>query len=353
MSVEKRSSRSRVRRMGNMSYVLYFVTLVMLFALVFGAWYLDTHGYLAQMYPSPVSSLKDETKPHPIAAGEQVRIEESDTPALQTQNKSREPEFHEYVLKWGDTLTKLAARTCDTPLAIAKRNGLSLADVIYAGNSIKLKMVEHCSPESVKANAFPEKFSGRPTGASREKILSLESGLSHTPHLSAKHLSVQHLDCARVGSQVRDFDARTLLRAECIRTKYGVIILDAIRTIDPRLTVQDVVAVMMHESRGNPRAISQAKDPCFGLMQLQGGTARDYGVKNVFDPVENIHGGVRVLSDYTFRHAGGNLALGLASYNMGPHHRLLRSGSVNPSELQYVRSVQHIAQVLRDNQFTL
>ena len=45
-------------------------------------------------------------------------------------------------------------------------------------------------------------------------------------------------------------------------------------------------------------------------------TAQRYGVTDRFDPVQNLHGGARYLSDL-LRMFNGNLSLALAGYNAG------------------------------------
>ena len=52
-------------------------------------------------------------------------------------------------------------------------------------------------------------------------------------------------------------------------------------------------------------------------MQLIDSTASSMGVKNVFDPKENIYGGTKYLSDL-LRQYNGNVKLALAGYNAGP-----------------------------------
>jgi soluble lytic murein transglycosylase-like protein len=74
-------------------------------------------------------------------------------------------------------------------------------------------------------------------------------------------------------------------------------------------------AVIATESAGDPAARSpkQAK----GLMQLIDSTASDMGVRNVWNPRENIFGGARYLESLLSRFAG-NVEKALASYNAGP-----------------------------------
>ena len=76
-----------------------------------------------------------------------------------------------------------------------------------------------------------------------------------------------------------------------------------------------VAAMITQESGGKPEAVSPAG--ARGLMQLMPSTARMLGVENVFDPDQNVAGGVRYISRLLERY-GGDEDLALAAYNAGP-----------------------------------
>jgi soluble lytic murein transglycosylase-like protein len=84
----------------------------------------------------------------------------------------------------------------------------------------------------------------------------------------------------------------------------------AINHVPPGL----IVAIIMVESGGNPRAVSRSGN--IGLMQLKPSTAAAYGVTNLYDPIENIKAGARYLHDLLVRF-GNNIPLAVAGYNAG------------------------------------
>jgi soluble lytic murein transglycosylase-like protein len=100
-----------------------------------------------------------------------------------------------------------------------------------------------------------------------------------------------------------------------------------------------VHAVISAESGYNPNAVSRRG--ASGLMQLMPDTARRYGVQNIFDPVENVHGGVRYLKDLLAMF-NGNMELALAGYNAG-ENAVIRAGNRIPP---YTETVAYVPKVI-------
>ena len=92
--------------------------------------------------------------------------------------------------------------------------------------------------------------------------------------------------------------------------------------VDPSL----VRAVMRHESGFKATAVSPKGAQ--GLMQLMPGTAALMGVKDPFDPEQNIAGGVGYLRDCLNRFQQ-NVPLAVAAYNAGPE-AVARCGAIPP-----------------------
>jgi soluble lytic murein transglycosylase-like protein len=122
---------------------------------------------------------------------------------------------------------------------------------------------------------------------------------------------------------------------------YGDIIdaLSAEHGVDARL----VRAVIEVESRYEPAA--RSRKGAMGLMQLMPETARQYAVRNPYDPRANIEAGIKHLKSLLSR---WDLSLALAAYNAG-EAAVRRFGGIPPySETRsYVARVTQLAGLAR------
>ena len=101
-----------------------------------------------------------------------------------------------------------------------------------------------------------------------------------------------------------------------------------------------IASVIRAESANNPRAISLKGAQ--GLMQLMPQTASKLGVKNSFDPAENVDGGVRYLRELLLLY-DNDMIKALAAYNAGPQ-RVQQYKGLPP----YRETHAYVARVIRD-----
>ena len=108
-----------------------------------------------------------------------------------------------------------------------------------------------------------------------------------------------------------------------------------------------VFSVVAAESNFNPKAMSRRN--ARGLMQLLPETARRMGVKDIYDPAQNIDGGTRYLRDL-LKLYDGDLALTLAAYNAGPG-AVQRYGRIPPynETIKYVRAIRKTYALRKSN----
>jgi len=112
--------------------------------------------------------------------------------------------------------------------------------------------------------------------------------------------------------------------------------ISATNGVDPAL----VRAVIKTESNFNRFAVS--RKGALGLMQLIPSTGLRYGVRDFFDPQQNIDGGVRYLK-FLLEKFKGNVDLSLAAYNAGENlvERVGRIPAI-PETVNYVQKVRAI-----------
>ena len=113
--------------------------------------------------------------------------------------------------------------------------------------------------------------------------------------------------------------------------------------IDPLL----VYSTMSQESSFKPQAVSYKG--ARGLMQLMPATAIRFGVTNIFDPKQNIEGGVRYLR-FLLDTFNGDVRLALAGYNAGEGAVIKYGYAIPPyAETQnYVARISARYEMVRD-----
>jgi soluble lytic murein transglycosylase-like protein len=116
-------------------------------------------------------------------------------------------------------------------------------------------------------------------------------------------------------------------------------IVNFVKLVAPDFTLspQLVLAIIATESNFNPNAVSPKNAQ--GLMQLIPDTAARFKVRNIFDPAQNIRGGMAYLR-WLMAYYQGNVVLVAAAYNAG-EGAVNRYRGVPPyaETLNYVRKV--------------
>jgi soluble lytic murein transglycosylase-like protein len=125
-------------------------------------------------------------------------------------------------------------------------------------------------------------------------------------------------------------------RARGVLREHGAALDHAVERSGVSLAL--LLAVIGVESGGRPAARSHAGAQ--GLMQLMPGTARRFGVRDPWDPAQNIAGGAAYL-DTLLKMFDEDAVLALAAYNAG-ENAVLRHKGVPP----YAETRDYVAKVL-------
>ncbi len=103
--------------------------------------------------------------------------------------------------------------------------------------------------------------------------------------------------------------------------------------VDPNL----IAAMAFRESRFDAFAVSRRGAQ--GIMQLMPRTARALGVRDSFDPRQNVFGGTKYLRELLDRF-DGNIDLALAGYNAGPERVAKEGPRATQEAVEYVAAVK-------------
>ncbi len=120
---------------------------------------------------------------------------------------------------------------------------------------------------------------------------------------------IKRLEEKQEEPSIDELFANQIAQAESL---YNPIIYKAANEHDVELAI--IRAIIMAESRYNNSSVSRRGAK--GLMQLMPRTAKYLGVKDILDPEENIHAGVRYFKSLLDRF-DGNVKMALAAYNAG------------------------------------
>jgi hypothetical protein len=142
------------------------------------------------------------------------------------------------------------------------------------------------------------------------------------------------------GTQLKGFTTGNLLVDSYIldsSQRYGV---------DPLL----IYSQMHQESTFKPMAISPKG--ASGLMQLMPATARRFGVEKIYDPKQNIEGGVRYMR-WLLDTFNGDVVLALAGYNAGEGAVMKYGWQVPPyrETQEYVRRITDRYSAISDGRY--
>lgn len=240
-----------------------------------------------------------------------MKIEQGTFPGLSMKNQLQEqtgasrnaPLSQAFFQEFLDMAARRQLAGASAPASLNAQGLRTLVEMVQLGMSFSaLKSLGSPDPgpgdESVPLSALPSLFPSYPAGVSPAGCLP-EPSLQRGPHAAV----TEAIDAASEA--------------------YGV---------DRAL----ISAVISAESGFDANAVSPKG--AMGLMQLMPGTARDLGVKNPYDPQENVMAGTRYLKQLLDRY-GGDVPRALAAYNWGMGNVERGGGSLPEETRSYITRI--------------
>ncbi len=225
---------------------------------------------------------------------------------------------------------------------MSKNSSLGLAQLLYrkmTGEDLQSKPVSHVSPadaqarkgevvtsrkvERLKTERLKTRIAGSPAFRP-EPLVSLlpQTAVRDAVNVAKGNIATTVVKAPKPLHERLDSYARYIAEAS---EKHGV--SDSL--------IRAVIAAESH-AKPNARSHKDAK----GLMQLIDSTAAEMGVRNVWDPRENILGGAKYLK-HLLERFDGDEKLALAGYNAGPAN-VVKHGGVPP----FKETKQYVARVM-------
>ncbi|MFF1816902.1 LysM peptidoglycan-binding domain-containing protein [Kribbella sp. NPDC058245] len=274
----------------------------------------DTLSHIASRYGTSVKTLVALNKlpgnGNAIYAGEVIKLPGTPKAAPKSRTAAKAPakrsqlRMSRYVVKPGDTVSKIAKRFRCSQANLLAANRMRSSDRIYAGKTlrvpVKLKVKAKAKPKATKNNTF--------------------AGRTYADHIVAQ------ADRNRATLKKRKLPSRAQMRTLIIKTakRYGV---------DPELAL----AVSWQESGWKQRVVSPAN--AIGAMQVIPSTGRFSSSivgrdLDLLKAQDNITAGVVLLDRLT---GAAKLDIAVAGYYQGLGG--VRKNGMYPDTKQYVKSV--------------
>jgi len=189
-----------------------------------------------------------------------------------------------------------------------------------------------------------------PTSTSRKLLLLAVTSVTlaapvpaHASGLTGGMSADAGLEAAAIGAAAPDLTTAASVDPQIIAADvpYGPLI--AVTARRNGIPVALFTALVWQESAFNAKA--RSRSGARGLTQLMPATARELGVRKIYDPAQNLDGGARYLRAQLLRFRDVRLAL--AAYNAGPGAVTRHKGIPPFAETRnYVRRITAIEQQL-------